>query len=120
MNGLLLSDQRVLEAMEHGLEGRFIPYKQGGRGRSDSSLYSADEFEQLKNLVFKKMTDMVEQLYNGEVMAEPLCKKNSGPCDYCDFRTACGFETGDPIREQQQLARSEVLKKEGDDDGSEY
>ncbi len=118
MNGLLLSDERVLKAMEKDLGGRFIPYKQGARGRSDASLYSSGELEQLKHIVFKKMTDMVEQLYNGEIMAQPLCKKGAAPCSYCDFKTACGFEPGDTVREQQPLARSEVLGEE-DNDGSE-
>ena len=117
MNGLLLSDEKVLKAMEQQLEGRFIPYKQGGRGRADASLYSADEFERLKRLVYKKMTDMVEQLYNGDIMAAPLCKKGVGPCAYCDFKNACGFEPGDNIREQQPLDRIEVLGEE-ETDGS--
>jgi len=118
MNGLLLSDERVLKAMERQLEGRFIPYKQGGRGRSDASLYSSDEFERLKQLVYKKMTDMVRQLYNGEIMAQPLCKKGSSPCGYCDFKNACGFEQGDTAREQQPLGRTAVLGEEGEQDGS--
>ena len=118
MNGLLLSDERVLKAMERELEGRFIPYKQGGRAKSDSSLYSTDEFLRLKQLVYKKMTDMVERLYSGDIMPVPLCKKGSSPCGHCDFKNACGFEQGDAVREQQPLERNEVLGEE-ETDGSE-
>ena len=117
MNGLLLSDENVLTAMERELEGRFIPYSQGSRAKN-TSLYSSDELERLKQLVYKKMTDMVGMLYAGEIMAQPLCKKGSSPCSYCDFKNACGFEAGDVIREQQPLSRSEVIGEE-QSDGSE-
>ena len=65
------------------------------------------------------MTDMAEQLYAGEIAASPLCKKGMTPCSYCDFKNACGFETGDNMREQQPLSRSDVLGEEEESDGSE-
>ncbi len=115
MNGLLLSDEDVLRGMEQDLNGDYIPYSEGGR-RTDA-LYSERELAALWALVGQKIEGMARQLYSGDIAALPCCRGDEAPCDFCDYRTACGFEPGDPVREIIKLDRADILKGEGSTDG---
>lgn len=115
MNGLLLSDEDVLRGMERDLNGDYIPYSEGGR-RTDA-LYSERELADLWALVGQRIEGMARQLYSGDIAALPCCRGDEAPCDFCDYRTACGFEPGDPVREIIKLDRADILKGEGSTDG---
>jgi len=118
MNGLMLNDERILSAMEQNLEGRFIPYKQGVKPRGENPLYTAEELHKLRGLVFGKIEEMAERLYSGEIAAMPLVKNQLSPCSYCDYKSACGFEEGDEVRQHPALSRQEILGMGGEADGS--
>ncbi|MFV0498080.1 MAG: PD-(D/E)XK nuclease family protein [Candidatus Fimivivens sp.] len=115
MNGVLLSDEDVLRGMERDLNGDYIPYAQGGK--KVDALYSMAELTQLWRLVSQKIEGMAQQLYSGEVAAVPSCRGADSPCSFCDYRTACGFEVGDPVRELHKRDRDVILKGEGCADG---
>ena len=115
MNGLLLSDEDVLRGMERDLNGDYIPYALGGK--KIDALYSMEELARLWRLVEGKIEGMAQQLYTGDISALPSCRGGDSPCDFCDYRTACGFEAGDPVRELLKLDRTAILKGEGRADG---
>lgn len=114
MNGLLLSDEDVLRGMEYDLNGDYIPYIEG---KSTDALYSAQELAKLWRLVEEKIEAMATQLYSGGIAAVPSCRNGDSPCNFCDYRTACGFEPGDPVRELLKLDRDAILNGEGSADG---
>lgn len=115
MNGLLLSDEDVLRGMERDLNGDYIPYAEGGK--KTDALYSVQELVRLWRLVGQKIEGMASQLYSGDIAALPCCRDHDIPCDFCDYRTACGFEPGDPVRELLKLDRADILNGEGSADG---
>ncbi|HWP50348.1 MAG TPA: PD-(D/E)XK nuclease family protein [Clostridia bacterium] len=115
MNGLLLSDEDVLRGMERDLNGTYIPYAMGGK--KTDALYSIVELTKLWRLVEGKIEAMAQQLYSGDIAALPSCRNGESPCNFCDYRTACGFEPGDPVRALVKLDRAAILNGEGSDDG---
>ena len=115
MNGLLLSDEDVLRGMERNLNGDYIPYAEGGK-KADA-LYTMQELAALWRLVGRKIEGMARQLYSGDIAALPCCRDGEAPCDFCDYRTACGFEPGDPVRALLKLDRADILNGEGSADG---
>jgi ATP-dependent helicase/nuclease subunit B len=113
MNGLLLRDPAVLEAMETDGQAIFIPVKPDTE-KSDA-LASLAQMGRLRSLVERRMTDMAEALRAGTIPALPAEIDNE-PCRNCDYRGVCGFEAGDPMRELSQLPREVILGEEESDD----
>jgi len=115
MNGLLLEDSDVLAAMEIDGGGLFIPVRDG---RTKNAFASLAQLGRLCRLVEDRMREMAESLHAGAVAAAPADPNKTNACLYCDCRTFCGFEEGDPIRALAKLDREAILGKEGDGDGT--
>ena len=41
---------------------------------------------------------MAQNLYAGNIGAQPLCSGGRSPCAYCDFRIACPHQDGEDER----------------------
>ncbi len=97
-SGLLLNDERVLEAMEQaGEEGiRFLPIRvlKGGKLSGDS-LASAAQMGRLKRHIEKILQEIGWEFSTGNVDADPYYHGASTACNYCDFTAACHFEEGE-------------------------
>lgn len=126
-NGLLLGEKDILEAMEHGLEGNFIPIRKKKAKDGSSTLGPADmlaslqELGQLHQRIDYLLTKMATDLHCGEIPAMPAEKPNTSlPCIYCDYRVVCRSEEPttrviEPIKDREALM--EALAKEVDNDG---
>ena len=110
MSGLVLSDQEIIQAMEAGAKGRFIPAslnKDGSLGRFSSAL----DGDQLKTvLAYSKrlIATMGEELLSGRVEAAPN-RKNKIPCRYCAYSPVCGKEFDEKDVEQDKTTSQEAL-----------
>lgn len=124
MNGLLLEDRESLEAMEPGLAGVFIParLKKDGQFDANSSLANLAQMGVIRRQVEKLLTGLAESLHQGRIQALPAQGEGASarpPCDWCDYRSLCGHEEGDPVRLLAELDRQEALQamKGGEQDG---
>lgn len=96
MNGLVLSDQRVLRAMERDLGGQFLPVKELKKGEIKGSYQvSLEEFGQLRDQAGELIARMVQELICGRIAPEPQASDNRLPCTFCDYRSICGREGKD-------------------------
>lgn len=120
MNGLLLMDYEILEAMEEELTGRFIPIKKSASGinaQSKRNTVTKDEWKTLKEYVIRKSEQMADQLHEGGIDDVPLLKKDGRlACEYCEYQAVCGHEA-DSVkrREVSDLSREEALAKMKED-----
>lgn len=120
-SGLVLSDYSVLDAMEKGIQGNFIPVKFSGNpfGKSDSCITS-DGMKQLREFVYKKLIEMAENLLDGNAEASPLCIDNSVPCGFCDYADICdnsplvSYRTPDEesIKQAEEILSRKTEKEE--------
>ncbi len=102
-SGILLKDRDVLQAREHGLEPRFSPVKYRD-GEPVSAVVTEEELHRLINTALRRLTEMRSALYRGEIAPAPLfASKTQGPCNYCPYPDACGF---DPKHECVRMAYS--------------
>ncbi len=114
MNGLLIDDPTVLEAMETDLAGLFIPAKKTAKGLAvTSSVASLEQFGKLQNRIAGLLTEMVNALKHGQISPLPVSGTKDG-CEYCEFRDICRHESGDPTR---VLVHSDLKKALEDLDG---
>jgi len=112
MNGLLLEDEEVLRGMERDLAGVFIPAKLTKSGAPDarSSLASAAEMGALAQKVRDMIKKMVSSLIRGGIEALPVDSGDFDTCAYCDYRSVCGVEPGDPVKSVEAVDRVRFFK----------
>lgn len=107
--GLLIDRKDILEKMEHGLGGKYIPAKLKTDGEFDcySSVVSEVGMDRLRDFVYNSITDAAENVLNGNAEANPLRSGKKMPCDYCKYANICGNGDGKKYHE----ADSEKLKE---------
>ena len=110
--GLLIDNKKVLESMEHGVSGRFIPanIKKDGTCGAYSSVISEDLMDDLKKFVYQHLIDMAESMYNGNIEAVPLLSKKKLPCKYCEFADICGNGDGTVFHESDENKLEEAKR----------
>lgn len=91
-SGLVLSDHAVLDSMEKGIAGRFIPaeLKKDGSLTERSSCISPAGMRKLKDFTYGKLKCMAEDLLSGDAEAVPMVLGGKSPCMYCRFGDICG------------------------------
>lgn len=92
MKGIVLSDDNgeIAMAMEHDLEGKYIPVKIKKNGEITGELASLEEL----GLIHKKINALVAQmgmdLHMGKIYRNPVKNKTHDCiCDYCDYSDVC-------------------------------
>lgn len=99
-SGLVLNDTDVLNAMEKGIRGEYIPVKLkvNGEPRKDSDCITREGLAQLRNFTYAKLKEMGESLLSGDVEALPLLSEGKLPCEYCDYMNICGNSFSNNVR----------------------
>lgn len=109
MNGLLLDDPGILQAMEAKGEGRYIPtvLKNGEPARRDS-LVSLRDMDCILHHVKRMVGEMAQSLWDGDVQAEPVSGAYDA-CQWCPYAAVCGHEKEDPARAMARLDKKTAL-----------
>ncbi len=112
MNGLLLKDNEILNAMEMGLNGRFIPvYLTKTRKLSGTaSALNEPELQIVLRYVERLIATMAEELSAGEIMAKPLMQ-NINACAWCPYTSVCGSEHAADDAEKNSMKNDEALAR---------
>lgn len=119
MSGLVLNDIDVILGMEKDGEGVFIPVMVDEDGKAKGKIITTADFNNLKKKVDTILVDMVGSLQNGNI---PVLPAGEDACEWCDYKSVCGFEKGDNIRTIEKLSDEkvlEILEQEETDDGEE-
>ena len=112
MNGLVLSDSEIIEAMEQGARGRFIPAslnRDGTVSRTGSTL-SDEELRTVMHYCKRLIATMGRALKQGDAEARP-CMVNRNACKFCPYRTVCGKELMDRDILQDNAGNAQVLAR---------
>ncbi len=113
MNGIILGDLDVLEAMERNMSGVYIPVSSKGEKVSGTdNLASLEEFGAIFARIDKFIGEMALELSHGRVEAVPA-KLGYDACEYCPYKSVCGHKDSDPTRGIYKLDRKEILKELG-------
>jgi ATP-dependent helicase/nuclease subunit B len=118
-SGLLLNDDAVLRAMEHGDSPRYIPVTLKNGAYSGDALASAERLGELSRHIDHTLRELSGQLRRGSIAADPYFRSQTDTaCALCDYRAACHFdEEQDCRRYLAKLKPAQVWKKlEGGED----
>ncbi len=114
MSGLVLDDQEIIQAMEAGAKGKFIPAslnKDGSLGRF-SSVLDSEALRQVLEYAKRLVASMGRALKAGCVEPKPSMV-NQNSCKFCPYGAVCGQEYGDRDVIQDKSSPQEVLEKMG-------
>lgn len=111
MNGLILSDMDVLEAMDKDIAGIYIPVSSKGDSvKGTDNLASLEEFGAIFSRIDALIGEMATELSSGKVDATPAAVCYVA-CEYCPYSSVCGHREGDPVRNIFKLDRKEILRE---------
>ncbi|MBQ7047305.1 MAG: PD-(D/E)XK nuclease family protein [Oscillospiraceae bacterium] len=125
MNGLLLKDRLVLEAMEKDIRGVYIPAKVTSKDKGDGKLLldkraslcmTKKNFEKLSGHIDDVMLKMCDELYSGKIEAEPYISATTNPCGFCDYGGICGNADAETRRTAEADAKDKMMELLGGDD----
>ena len=88
-DGLLLDDPDILDAMEMGLAGKYLPVKQKKDGTVVGSLASLEDFKGLLADMEDTIKRIGREMKSGNAEAMPLCDKKHNGCAYCPMKPVC-------------------------------
>ena len=117
MNGLLIDDIEILDAMEKDVQGIFIPAKkktskENGKtelSESSSSVVSLEEYGKIFVYVDRKIKEMAELLMGGKIERRPV-KGTEDACKNCDYKTVCGYEKGKSSTVVRKYSQDDALE----------
>lgn len=111
-SGLVLDDEEVMEAWEHGKDKRYIPVKFKDGAASPDDVASAARLGLLARHIKKYLREMAAELRGGSVAADPYYKgQKESACTNCDYFDACHFadgENGESCRYLEKLSPQKV------------
>lgn len=95
MNGILTNDPEILNMMEEGLSGKYIPAKatKNGFDRYSKVMDSGAFFDVFK-YIDRLLKNMGDSILCGKIDINPRDAKDSEACKYCDYNSVCKKEKG--------------------------
>ncbi|MGN1001237.1 MAG: PD-(D/E)XK nuclease family protein [Oscillospiraceae bacterium] len=121
-SGLVLDNEQVLQAMEHGETPQYIPVSFKGGAYSGDSLASLERLGELSRHIDGTLRALAGELRSGCIAADPYFRtQTENACRFCDYAGACHFDEGsDRIRYMTRLGSAQVWelleKKKGGGD----
>ena len=90
-SGIFLNDEEILDAMDHGLTGEYIPVKKtkAGEIRSTAALATLEEFGQLYRELSDTISGIATAITSGIAHAVPRMRGGRLPCEFCSNQMIC-------------------------------
>ncbi len=120
MKGLILADVKVAKMQDKNLENggsELIPAyidKTGTLSPKKSSIASKEEFYELQKYINKTIKEIAKEIFDGNMELRPFYKNKKTPCEYCNYKSMCGFNSGickKNYRFVNKLNKDEILEK---------
>ena len=112
--GLLLNDQRILEAMEK-FEGQpeFLPCKINKDGEFTGNLADHEQMKLLRTHVEETLRQITDEIFAGAVKPNPYFQgRDKSACKYCSFASVCHADSCNPeIRVFSEKNAAEFWKR---------
>lgn len=100
MKGIIISDINIIRKMDKDLEkgaSNIVPVYIDSKeniSKTKSSCASIEEFKQLQDNTIKTVKQIAKEIFEGNIDIKPYYKNKKTGCDYCNYKSICGFNTG--------------------------
>ena len=115
MDGIILNNMQVFEAMDKTCEGVFLPASFDEKtGSLKGKVISLESLKHLKKIVDTSIKNMAKDLQNGYISALPV----EDGCTWCSYKDVCKRESDDEVKETDILSfKDAIMQLRGDEDG---
>lgn len=112
MSGVVLSDPKVILAMEKDGGGKYIPASltKDGNPTKISSVLDKPAMKQVMDYCKFMISQMAKHLLAGDVQAKPNLENNFS-CRFCPYKPVCGKEFEERDMQRVKRSREEILEE---------
>ena len=99
MKGLIVADVKIIKLHDKNLKSgtsKIVPAALTTSGEVNKKWTSGvdkEEFKVLQDYIYKTIKDISKEIMNGKIELKPYNKKGKTPCEYCTYKSICGFNT---------------------------
>ena len=112
--GLILQEDAVLQAMENGDDPNRLPYTRKKDGALVGDLANREQFQQLKDYIFKLLANMVREIATGKITPNPYTRGNShNACTFCPFGSVCHKQNVEDRRNYKAMSAQRFWEEIG-------
>ena len=92
--GLVLNDEEIIKALNQNKTPKYLADIKADKtgANKGKALASPEDFAALEALINQTISDIAEEMKNGNASAEPLKVGNTLPCEYCKMKQFCRID----------------------------
>lgn len=99
MKGLILADVKIIKMNDKTLKtgsSKIVPAaitQSGTVNEKWTNGVNKEQFKILQDYIDKTIKDISKEILSGKIDLKPYNKKGKTPCEYCSYKSICGFNT---------------------------
>lgn len=116
MKGLILADVKIIKMNDNTLDtgsSKLVPAaitQSGAVNEKWTNGVNKEEFKILQDYIDYIIKQIAKEILSGKIDLKPYNKNGKTPCEYCEYKTLCGFNT------KQNNNRYHYIDKKSKDD----
>ncbi len=116
MKGLILADIKVIKMHDNTLESgssKIVPAAINASGTVNEKWTNGvdkEQFKILQDYIDFVIKQIAKEIFSGKIDLKPYNKDGKTPCEYCEYKTICGFNS-----KQKNNCYQYIEKKSKDD-----
>ena len=97
MKGLIIADVKIIKMNDNTLKSgtsNLVPAgitTKGEINQRNTNGVKQEEFKILQEYIYKTIKDISKEILSGKIDLKPYNKQGKTPCEYCEYKTICGF-----------------------------
>ena len=118
MTGIVNKNDTIITCLDREFTDKsdILPLerKKDGTLSVKSSVISEEELQEISRYVNLKIKEIGSEIMEGKIGANPCLHGKESACDYCSFRSVCGFDARIPgyhYRQLEELKEEEAMEK---------
>ena len=102
MKGLIVADVKIIKMNDNTLtsgSSKLVPAaitKSGTVNEKWTNGVDSEEFKILQDYIYKTIKDISREILSGKIDLKPYNKNGKTPCEYCEYKSICGFNIKNP------------------------
>ncbi len=120
MRGLIVANVKVIKMNDNSLKSgssKLVPAALTASGTVNEKWTNGvkqEEFKVLQDYIYKTIKDISKEILSGRIDLNPYYKKGKTPCEYCNYKSVCGFNprmNNNKYNYIDQKTKDEILNK---------
>ncbi len=120
MKGLILADVKIIQMNDNTLtsgSSKLVPAAITASGTVNEKWTNGvdkEEFKILQDYIDHIIKQIAKEILSGKIDLKPYNKNGKTPCEYCEYKTICGFNTKQNNNEYNYIdkkSKDDILKK---------